>query len=144
MRITKLLFLASLIGLWVAPATWAVDNGQTHPRLNRATITSPNTTVDLVPSTSGAGNLKGINCIFDAGAWFRDQPIEILVDGGSSQVIDILALDFPQESDSLGRASTGFIPMNVRFGTSIQVRLKRSNSPAVNYNVTCVASWALD
>jgi hypothetical protein len=144
MRIAKLFALAALAILLSTPQAQAADDGQTRPRLSEATITFPNTTVDLIPSTSGSGNLKGIHCIFDASSSFRFQTINIFVNGGSAQALSIDASSFPQESDGSGRTATGFIPMNVRFTTSIQVQLTRASSPAVNYNVTCVASWALD
>jgi hypothetical protein len=144
MRNAKLLVLAVLAIFLATSRANAIDEGQTRPRLSSATITSPSTTVNLVPLTSGSGNLKGIHCIFAATASNRIQPVSIYVDGGSAQTLNIEAFDFPQESDGTGRTFTGFIPMNVRFGTSLQIQLTRGSSPNTNFDVTCVASWALD
>lgn len=146
MRIAKFLVLAVFAVLFTLTASRAnaVDDGQTRPRLSEATITSPSTTVDLIPLTSGSGNLKGIHCIFDATASNRIQPVDIFVNGGAAQTLLIDASSFPQESDGTGRTYTTFIPMNVRFGSSIKVQLTRGSSPGVSFSVTCVASWALD
>jgi hypothetical protein len=144
MRIARLLVLAILAIFLATPRANAIDEGQTRPRLSRASITSPSTTVNLVPFTSGSGNLKGIHCIFAATAAGQIQPVSIYVDGGSAQTLNIDATSFPQESDGTGRAFTGFIPMNVRFGSSLQIQLTRAASPSSIFDVTCVASWALD
>ncbi|MEO6192199.1 MAG: hypothetical protein ABIS20_04270 [Thermoanaerobaculia bacterium] len=144
MRIAKLLVLAILAILLATPRANAIDEGQTRPRLSRASITSPSTTVNLIPFTSGSGNLKGIHCIFAATATNRIQPVSIYVDGGSAQTLNLEAPDYPQESDGTGRSFTGFIPMNVRFGSSLQIQLTRTSSPNAVFDVTCVASWALD
>jgi hypothetical protein len=144
MKLTRLLAFAFVAILITAARASAIDEGQTLPRLSTATITSPNTTVSLVPTTSGSGNLKGINCTFDSTASFRIQEVDITVDGGTAQAIYIDASAFAQESSGSGKTATGFIPMNIRFGTSLLVQLKRASSPATSFNVTCVASWALD
>ncbi|HTG31661.1 MAG TPA: hypothetical protein VLB76_01925 [Thermoanaerobaculia bacterium] len=144
MRIARLLVLAILAVFLATPRANAIDEGQTRPRLSSASITSPNTTVNLIPFTSGSGNLKGIHCIFAATAANRIQPVNIYVDGGSAQALNIESTSFPQESDGSGRTSTGFIPMNVRFGSSLQIQLTRASSPNAVFDVTCVASWALD
>jgi hypothetical protein len=144
MRIAKLLVLAVLVTFLTAPRAHAIDEGQTRPRLSSASITSPSTTVNLIPFTSGSGNLKGIHCIFAATASNRIQPVSIYVDGGSAQTLNIDAFSYPQESDGTGRTFTGFIPMNVRFGSSLQIQLTRAASPNAIFDVTCVASWALD
>jgi hypothetical protein len=135
------LFALIIAALFSISSAWAIDEGQTRPRLSSASIFSPNTTVDLVPLTNGSGNLKGIHCIFDSS---RTQQVDILVDGGAAQSIVIFGGDFPQESFGTGRFGTGFIPMNVRFESSLRIQLRRFGSPAVSYLVTCVASWALD
>lgn len=144
MRIAKLHVLAvfAIFLSLTASRANAADDGQTRPRLSTATITSPSTTVDLIPSTSGSGNLKGIHCIFDSTATNRTQQVNIYVNGGTAQSLIVDATSFPQ--DNTGRPYTTFIPMNVRFTTSLQVQLTRTASPGVSYDVTCVASWALD
>ena len=135
------LFVATLFSV---SSAWAIDEGQTRPRLSAATIVSPNTTVDLVPLTNGSGNLKGIHCVFDSGAANRIQQVDIFVDGGAAQSLFVSSFYFPQESSGAGRVGTGFIPMNVRFETSLRIQLRRISSPPVSYSVDCVASWALD
>jgi len=138
------LFALVVAALFPISSAWAIDEGQTRPRLSSASIFSPNTTVDLVPLTNGSGNLKGIHCIFDSASSNRLQQVDIFVDGGAAQSLSLFAGDFPQESSGAGRTGTGFIPMNVRFETSLKIQLKRFSSPAVSYGVACLASWALD
>jgi len=144
MKAHRLFLFAILAVVLPVSSALATDEGQTRPRLNSATITSPNTTVDLIPLTNGAGNLKGVHCIFDTAAYYRDQQVDIYVDGGAAQSLVIHGLDFPREGADAGRSSTGFIPMNVRFESSLRVQLRRFSSPGVVYFVTCEASWALD
>lgn len=141
---THRLFALFVAALFPISSAWAIDEGQTRPRLSSASIFSPNTTVDLVPLTNGSGNLKGIHCIFDSASSNRLQQVDILVDGGAAQSLLLYAGDFPQESSGTGRTGTGFIPMNVRFESSLRIQLKRFSSPATSYGVACLASWALD
>ena len=138
------LFVFLVAALFQISSAWAIDEGQTRPRLSSASIVSPNTTVDLVPLTNGSGNLKGIHCIFDSASSNRVQQVDIFVDGGAAQSLLLYAGDFPQESSGSGRTGTGFIPMNVRFETSLKIQLKRFSSPGVSYVVACLASWGLD
>ena len=144
MRIIRLFSLALFLALLASSGAFAVDQGQSQPRLSESVIGFPSSTVSLVPLTSGSGNLKGIACIFDSDSHFRNQLVDIFVDGGSAQTLSIDAVFYPVESDGSGRTFTGYIPMNVRFESSLKVQLRRSSSPNVYYEADCSASWGLD
>jgi hypothetical protein len=62
-----------------------VDEGQTKPRLSY-NGTSSNATVDVVPLTSGSGNVKGFQCSQDSGVYVTR--LHFYVDGGAAQDID--------------------------------------------------------
>lgn len=144
MRIVRFFSLALSFALLSSSGALAVDEGQARPRLSESVISFPNSTVSLVPLTGGSGNLKGVACIFASGANYQNQLVDIFVDGGSAQTLSIDAVFYPSESDGAGRTFTGFIPMNVRFETSLKVLLRRPSSPNVDYEVDSSASWALD
>jgi hypothetical protein len=144
MRIFRFFSLALFFALLSRSGALAIDEGQSRPRLSESVIASHNSTINLIPLTSGSGNLKGIACIFTADARFQNQLVDIFVDGGSAQTLSIDAVFYPAESDGSGRTFTGYIPMNVRFETSLKVQLRRPSSPAIDYEVDCSASWGVD
>jgi hypothetical protein len=130
-----------VLGLTAFSSAWAADEGQTQPRLDKAQI-SYGQTVDLVPLTSGSGNVKGIQCKFGSGVSASQLHIAFSIDGGTAQSIQIPYTQF-SPADSNGIRYSDFIPMNLRFETSIRIQMTRSGS-IDSGNVTCVASWALD
>ncbi|HEX7186440.1 MAG TPA: hypothetical protein VF756_31760 [Thermoanaerobaculia bacterium] len=125
--------------LTLAPTAWAVDDGQTKPRLTSASLYSPSTSADIIPTTNGSGNVKGLQCLF-----ILQSPIVayFYVDGAAAQTITISPENFPE--DSVAARFTGFIPYNIRFGSSIRVQMQRYASPVSYGTITCTASWALD
>lgn len=125
--------------LVLAPAVWAVDDGQTRPRLNSASLGSPNTSTDIIATTNGSGNVKGVYCQFLVGV---PVIINFYVDGGSAQSITLFSSDFPVDDNLNG--FTGWIPYNVRFSSSIRVQMQRAMSPATYGTTICLVSWALD
>jgi hypothetical protein len=125
--------------LVLAPAAWAADDGQTRPRLNSAYLSSPNTSTDIIATTNGSGNVKGVHCQFLVGV---PVVINFYVDGGSAQSITLFSSDFPVDDNLNG--FTGWIPYNVRFSSSIRVQMQRAMSPATYGTTGCLVSWALD
>src|SRR6266498_4173294 len=118
-------FLAAvIIVLVLAPAAWAADDGNTQPKLDTGGVYYPNDYRDIIPTTSGAGNIKGIRCT-------QSSPIylEITINGGTVQTL------YPDASEN------GWIPMNLRFTSSIKVRVENGNY----YNPgSCTVSWGVD
>lgn len=78
----KLPALVVLMSLTMVSGAFAVDEGQTQPRLNSASAYYGQV-VDLIPATSGAGNVKGIQCTFSSGAIYV--LASFVVDGGTPQ-----------------------------------------------------------
>ena len=132
----SLLATLIVISLFV-PTAWASDDGQTQPRLNQGGVLTANSSVDIISTTNGVGNVKGVHC-----KGFYSFNIKIFVDGGSAQTLPIDFAHYP--ADSEGEYYTGWIPLNVRFTSSIRVQLQRNAGPVASHLTTCVVSWALD
>lgn len=124
--------------MMVASAAWAADDGQTQPRLNSAGLLYNNTTIDVVSTTNGAGNVKGVQCRFVNGAGVT---VNIYVNGGAAQALTLAASDYPPDVN--GENFSGWIPLNVRFTSSIRVQLQKTGSSGYGWT-PCVVSWALD
>ena len=137
MRASTLAAIALFLVL--SPAAWAADDGQTRPRLNSASLGSPNTSADIISTTNGSGNVKGVYCQFLVSV---PVVINFYVDGGSAQSITLFSSDFPVDDNLNG--FTGWIPYNVRFSSSIRVQMQRAMSPATYGTTICLVSWALD
>ena len=127
---------ALVLALSIVSGAWAVDDGQTKPRLDSNGINT-NTTVDVIPLTNGSGNIKGFQC---SEAGFLNTKLHFYVDGGAAQTVDFSAALFYSSPDGT-TFFTDMIPMNIRFGSSIRVALQKSAGTGV---VSCVVSWALD
>jgi hypothetical protein len=121
--------------LIVASSAFAADDGQTQPRLSNSNLNSPNTSIDIIATTNGAGNVKGVNCSIPAGAALS---ISFYVNGGSAQTIPLY------NSPTGSNLETGWVPFNVRFTSSIRVSMSRALSPVVYGDSPCAVSWALD
>ena len=135
----KSFVLATLIVVSLfAPTAWASDDGQTQPRLNYGDRTSPNTSTDIIGTTNGAGNIKGIYC---SGFNLSRGRINIFVNGGSAQVLAIEPVPFPVDDN--GAYITGWIPLNVRFTSSIRVQLEKQTGSGTGI-LGCLVSWGLD
>jgi hypothetical protein len=61
---------------------------------------------------------------------------------GTAQTLTLSDGYYPVDTN--GTHFTGFIPMNIRFSSSIQVDIQKATSPVNIYEATCVVSWALD
>lgn len=125
-----MMFLATLA--LVATAASAADDGQTQPRLSSGSTNYANDYYDIIYATSSAGNVKGIRC---NNAVAID--VKIYVNGGSAQTLTISNSAWPNYD-------TGWIPLNVRFTSSIQIRMERPAWPQTQDSATCVVSWGLD
>jgi hypothetical protein len=130
--------LATLIvvSLFV-PTAWASDDGQTQPRINSSGLNFANTSIDIITTTNGVGNVKGVYCKSSNSS---SGNVNIFVDG-SAQTLAIQPSLYP--ADNNGDNVTGWIPLNVRFTTSIQVQLQKPNGSGTG-SLKCVVSWALD
>jgi hypothetical protein len=142
MKITCSLVIAVLLTFLVVPAARAADDGQTRPKLSSGGMSwayGSSLVLDIVPLTSGSGNVKGFFCSSINGALWASS-LQIYVDGGSAQTLNLA--DAPTLHDTDGMTFyTGWIPLNVRFGASIKVRLTRAGS---SDQISCSVSWALD
>jgi hypothetical protein len=119
-----------------------VDDGQTRPKLNSAGLSwlsGSTLSADIVPLTSGSGNVKGVSCLSDDNTELATSSVQIYVNGGSAQNLNLSDAIILQ--DNALNYYTGYIPLNVRFGTSIKVTMMRPSSAA---SLTCSVSWALD
>jgi hypothetical protein len=106
-----------------------------------AQIFSANSTVDLVATTSGSGNLNGIKCIFPSSDGGAEVKITATLDGtASSFTIDPSNLE--RESNGGGQYLTGWIPIGDGFSTSIHVTL--NNTSLGTATINCWASWFLN
>jgi hypothetical protein len=114
----------------LAPTAWAADDGNTQPKFSSGYLNSPYGYYEVIGTTSGTGNVKGIRCSTNDTVY-----VNIYVNGGSAQ-----QLIFVQ--GAVANYDTEWVPMNVRFTSSIRVRIERPNS---TYTVDqCYVSWALD
>jgi hypothetical protein len=128
-----------------ARANLGLTLGPTRPKYSRLSVTGPNGTYsDLIPITSGAGYLNAINVYFPAygGSTYSSYcNIEVTIDGGTALVFDVQAGDFNVNPQDPPGTTSGFIPLNLRFSTSIRVRGTRTGG---NAEVIFTAAWALD
>lgn len=132
---------ALLLSVLIVPSAHAVDEGQTQPKLSKQSLVLTTTSANLIATTNGSGNVKGVLCvIYDSGLSMPTVSVKIYVDGGSAQTLT-LDSSYPFVVDGAGNDSTEMIPMNVRFSSSIRIEITRSST---SREVTCAASWALD
>jgi hypothetical protein len=133
MKTSSKLAIPSILFIFLtASATFAADDGNTKPRLSTAGVFSG--TADIINQTSVSGNVKGVACHYvnSAGA-----DIIFTVNGAASQTIDVSG-GFP---DINGETHTGWIPMNIRFTSSIRVQIQHTGGSGM---ADCKVSWALD
>jgi hypothetical protein len=130
----RLWIFASLCVL--AVSLYAADDGQTQPKLNNAVVNWSATSADIVATTNGAGNVKGVHCQF---LFPGSVTVRFYVNGGSAQSISLSSSDYPMDSNSVYH--TGFIPFNVRFTSSIRVQMVGASGGP---QIICTASWGLD
>lgn len=140
MKTTRLVSrLVLVLSLSVAAGAWAVDDGQTQPRLNDGMVNLSTTSFDIIPLTSGSGNVKAFQCLISETS-NHSLRLHFYVDGGAAQTIDPKEAIF--HTDVNGNRFTE-VPLNVRFETSIRVNLQKvsGSSPTAEQ---CAVSWGLD
>jgi len=121
-----------------AQAAMAADDGQTQPKINYAISYSSSTPTDIIPTTNGSGNIKGVTCTM-----FGSAPIvKFYVNGGSAQSVTLG--EYLPSSDQSGFVAgyTGWVPFNVRFTSSIRVTIQKASSAGGQSE--CAMSWGLD
>ena len=126
----KLAILSILLFFLMASATFAADDGNTKPRLTTGG-TFTGTVADIINETSVVGNVKGVSCHFPNSA---SGSLTFTVNGATAQTISLPG----GVPDINGEKHTGWIPMNIRFTSSIRVQVSG------NGTVECDLSWALD
>jgi hypothetical protein len=131
--------------VFVTQVATAADDGQTQPKLSTAFSNSHTTATDLIATTNGAGNVKGVTCklVQDGSGSFPAALVKFYVNGGSSQPIT-LSSDYmlPSSAASYADGYTGWVPLNVRFTSSIRITIQKSSSSGLA--VDCGVSWGLD
>jgi hypothetical protein len=129
MRTALIITLVLALAVIVAPAARAADDGNTQLKLSSGYLYYPNDTYDVI-NTSGTGNVKGIRCT-NVSAPFT---LQLTVNGGTTQSFTNVA---DTGADSL------WIPMNIRFTSSVHVRLVNGTSYQAP-DLFCQVSWGLD
>jgi hypothetical protein len=128
-----------------ARANLGLTLGPTRPKYSRLTAAGASGTYsDLIPLTSGSGYLNAINVYFPAyggSSYSAYCNVEVTIDGGTALVFDVQAYDFNISPQDPPGTSSGFIPLNLRFNTSIRVRGARVSSST---EAILTAAWALD
>ncbi len=139
MKTHRVILLSACLAFLAAPGARAIDEGQTQPKLSKKDLVSTTLSADMIPTTNGAGNVKGVLCLAASSSVLGNVQIHFYIDGGSAQTLSLSS--YPFLLDSLSNYNTGIIPMNLRFDTSIRIGIQRSSQSA---EVSCMASWALD
>jgi len=132
MKTSKLAILSIFFLLLTTTATFAADDGNTKPRISAYPVTSG--TADIINQTSVSGNIKGVACDYVSGAGAN---LIFTVNGAATQTIDVSG----GVVDVNGEYHTGWIPMNIRFTSSIRVQIQHTGGTGESY---CTVSWALD
>jgi len=124
-RILALVLFSTVVSV---SAARAADDGQTQPRLSFGSTHWANDYFEIIPTTSGAGNVKGLQCTVNS----VGVTVKMYVNGGAAQTLTI------------DGSTNGWIPFNVRFTSSIRVRMERAAWPTTNDEAVCGVSWGLD
>ncbi len=130
--------------LFVANVALATDDGNTQPKVNMNATNSSSTPVDVVPLTSGVGNVKGVSCsLLESGGSFPGARVKVTINGGTTQQVDLYEFQPPYD-DGAGtiKAYTGWVPFNLRFTSSIRVQIQKTSG--AGGSIDCAVSWALD
>jgi hypothetical protein len=129
-----------LLSIAAATSAFATDDGNTQPKLSSGGVgggaSSPQ---NIIGTTNGTGNVKGVQCSSPSLGNIGSTSISIYVNGGSAQTVNLV--DTQVLLDSASNYYTMFIPMNVRFTSSIRVQ---QSGPVSGSYVSCTVSWALD
>lgn len=130
--------------LFVANAAMAADDGNTQPKVNTNATNSSSTPVDVVATTNGVGNVKGVSCsLTESGGSFPGARVKFTINGGTVQTVDLYEFQAPHD-DGAGtiKAYTGWVPFNLRFTSSIRVQIQKTSG--AGGSIDCAVSWALD
>jgi hypothetical protein len=138
MKTWSKLLLAAAVVLVLPSAVHASVGGNAIPKYSYAQLFAPNSTVDLIPTTSGSGNVWGIRCITSSTS--DSIVVTFTVDGNPSHTITIDPLLF--EVDPNGRLISGWLNLDVAFSTSIHVQIH--NTTLTAGTIDCWASWGLN
>jgi hypothetical protein len=128
----KLAVLFLLFACSTTSRAFAADDGNTKPRMSTAAVYY--TTADIINQTSVSGNVKGVSCHYINGSGAN---LIFTVNGATAQTIDVSG----GVPDVNGETHTGWIPMNIRFTSSIRVQIQHSGGSGYS---ACTVSWALD
>lgn len=120
----------------------AAHAGNVTPKYSAATIFTSNSTVNLIPSTAGSGDVRGIKCIFPSTASGASVKIIFTVDGGTATSFIIDPTSLERESNGAGKFTSEWIPMDIEFTSSIQVQL--NNTLLGTASIDCWAAWGLN
>ena len=134
MKVCCKLLIAVVVVFVLPAAAQASVGGNAIPKYSFAQIFSPSSTIDLIPSTNGSGNVWGTRCIISNTSDAVD--IKFTVDGGTVRTITLDPLSF--EVDGIGQLVSGWIPMDIAFSTSIHVQI---HNGATGGTINCWASW---
>ncbi len=129
MRTALIITLAIVVAAIVAMPARAADDGNTQLKLSSVNLYYPNDAWDAI-NTSGSGNIKAIRC----NSLTAPMTLQITVNGGTTQSFTNLA---DTGTDTL------WIPMNIRFTSSVHVRFVNGSSYQTN-GCGCQVSWGLD
>lgn len=137
----------AVISMCVAHVATAADDGLTQPKVNNATNNSSSTATDVISTTNGSGNVKGVICALhqDVADNFPNAVVKFYVNGGSAQSVTLKYDYLPQSDDvETGKlaAYAGWVPFNVRFTSSIRVTIQKEAS--FGGQIKCGVSWGLD
>ena len=139
--------LAALVVVFVCAAqgAMAADDGNTQPKINTASNNSHTTATDIIATTNGSGNVKGVICTLNQDGYgiLPEAVVKFYVNGGSAQSVT-LSPGYQQEFGDPGyvRGYTGWVPFNVRFTSSIRVSIQKASS--WGSQLDCAVSWGLD
>lgn len=126
----KHLVLALTLFALIASSAFAADDGNTKWRINQGSLYSPSSSIDLIATTNGAGNVKGVRCNAPS-----QISVSVYVNGGSAET-------FVFDPAYFANSDSGWIPHNIRFTSSIRVAISRG-SGSYGDNI-CAVSWGLD
>ncbi len=133
-----------LFFLLMAHVALAADDGQTQPKVN-TTFTNSTTATDLIATTNGSGNVKGVTCKLtqDGSGFFPTALVKFYVNGGSAQSVTLTS-DYmlPSGTGPFADGYTGWVPFNVRFTNSIRITIQKATSSGLQ--IDCAVSWGLD
>lgn len=130
--------------LLCAPAALAVDDGQTQPKVSTAVNNSSVTPTDLIATTNGSGNVKGVLCrLTEASGNYTSAVVKFYVNGGAAQTVSLDETYQPEATiGGTNYAYTGWVPLNVRFSSSIRITIQKSGGSGGA--IDCIAAWGLD